>query len=595
MAPYAGNSKPFARASLIMIGLAWTLPFLQPYHRLPLSGFYSEWLALALGLTASLLLLRRESWLGASLPAVALAPVGLAAVVGLHVALGRVPYPEQALIVVLYLMWAALITLLGAVLRRELGMTALATALAWWLLAGGTLGALAGLMQHFQAAGVFASLVMAKAMPASYGNIGQANHFAAYSTIALVSALYLYGRGRLPVAGMAACALVLLPSLAVTGSRSVWLYLGSLTLFAFLLWRYRRDGDIPRFAAAALCVLPGFLAANWLMRLSFDVPPSSPLPMVTSAERVFELANGINIRLQLWREAWDLFLGAPLLGAGTGQFAWHHFLYQASGDAPPDPRVFNHAHNLLLHLMAETGAAGALIVGGALLAWLMKLRRVPLDLEWCWLFALLGVLAILSLLEHPLWFAYFLGMAALLLGMGSEAFLDLRFSRVARVVIAAGAVAGFLNLAAVLSPYREFEHLVFMPESGARPQNDAEFARAIARVYREPLLVPYVEFALAIGLEADNDKLPEKLALVGRAVHFAPAPYVAYRYALLLALASEGEAARVQFERSMRVYPRELPEIRIQLADLARRYPAEMAPLLDAASGRTAARGTSFQ
>jgi O-antigen ligase len=594
VATYADNSKPFARASLIMIGLAWTLPFLQPYHRLPLAGFYSEWLALALGLTASLLLLRRESWLFPALPAVALAPIGLAAVVGLHAALGRVPYPQQALLVVLYLMWASLITILGAVLRRELGMKALAAALAWWLVAGGILGALAGLMQHFHAAGVFGSVVMAKVMPASYGNLGQANHFAAYSTIALISALYLYGQGRLSVAGMAGCAVILLPSLAATGSRSIWLYLGLLALLALLLWRHDRS-DARRFAVAALCVLPGFLAANWLMQLSLGPPPASPLPAVTSAERVFDLASGINIRLQLWREAWDLFLGAPLLGAGTGQFAWHHFLYQASGGAPADPRVFNHAHNLPLHLMAETGAAGALIVAGALLAWLAKLRGARLDLEWCWLLALLGVLGILSLLEHPLWYAYFLGVAALLLGMGSGAFFSLRFSGSARAVIAAGAAVGFLNLIAVLPPYRELERLVFAPEHAAQPRDDAEFARAIARVHREPLLVPYVEFAIAIGIEADKDRLPEKLALVGRAVHFAPAPYVAYRYALLLALAAEGEAARVQFERSMRVYPGELPQIKVQLADLARRYPAEMAPLLDVASGLTAARGTSIQ
>src|SRR5688572_10065422 len=282
-----------------MIGLAWTLPFLQPYHRLPLAGFYSEWLALALGLTASLLLLRRESWLGAALPAVALAPIGLALVVGLHVALGRVPYPEQALIVVLYLMWAALIMLLGAVLRRELGMKALATALAWWLLAGGILGALAGLMQHFHATGIFAPVVLAKVASVSYGNLGQPNHFAAYSTIALVSALYLHGRGRLSVTGMTVCAAILLPALAVSGSRSVWLYLGALTLFAILLWRHCRESDTRRFAVAALCVLPGFLAANWVVRLSFAMPPSSPLPMVTSAERVFELAIGADVRFQL--------------------------------------------------------------------------------------------------------------------------------------------------------------------------------------------------------------------------------------------------------------------------------------------------------
>jgi hypothetical protein len=49
------------RAAVLLTGLAWTLPFLQPYHRFPLTSFYSEWLAFALGLAAVLPLLRRES------------------------------------------------------------------------------------------------------------------------------------------------------------------------------------------------------------------------------------------------------------------------------------------------------------------------------------------------------------------------------------------------------------------------------------------------------------------------------------------------------------------------------------------------------
>jgi hypothetical protein len=441
-------------------------------------------------------------------------------------------------------------------------------------------------MQHFQAAGIFGFLVLGKAGPETYGNIGQANHFAVYTTMALAGALYLYGRGRLPVAAMAACAALLLPALALTGSRSIWLYLGTLAVLAVLLWRCHRDADSRRLAVAALCLLPGFLVANWLVRLSFAAPPPATAPMVTSAERIFDVARGASIRLQLWKEAWDLFLEAPLLGAGTGRFAWHHFLSLAGLGTVADTRVFNHAHNLFMHLLAETGLAGALAVTGPLAVWAVKLKRARLDLELTWLLALLGVVGILSLLEHPLWYAYFLGMTALLLGMSSEGNFELRHSAVARAVAAAGIVVGLLNLVSVLAPYRDFERLVFVPGRGAPAHDDAAFAQVLTRVYREPLLVPYVEFALALGIEPGKDRLPEKLALVGRAARFAPTAHVTYQHALLLALAGEGEAARLQLERSMRVYPRELAEVRAQLADLARRYPREMAPLTEAAARR---------
>ena len=38
-------SPALARASLVLIGLAWVVPVLQPYHRYPLTAFFSEWLA----------------------------------------------------------------------------------------------------------------------------------------------------------------------------------------------------------------------------------------------------------------------------------------------------------------------------------------------------------------------------------------------------------------------------------------------------------------------------------------------------------------------------------------------------------------------
>ena len=54
----AASGTRFAQASLAMAGLMCVLPFMQPYHRFPLTSFYSEWLAFALGLAAAALLLK---------------------------------------------------------------------------------------------------------------------------------------------------------------------------------------------------------------------------------------------------------------------------------------------------------------------------------------------------------------------------------------------------------------------------------------------------------------------------------------------------------------------------------------------------------
>ncbi|MBF8253475.1 MAG: ABC transporter permease [Deltaproteobacteria bacterium] len=179
----------FLRASVLLIGLAWTLPFLQPWHRYPLTSFYSEWLAFALGLGAALALLHRKFWQDAAPPVVTIAPVGLIVVLGVQAALGRMPYEEQALTATLYLLWASLLMVLGHTIRRELGMTPVATTLAWFLLAGGAISALVGLLQHYQISTPFDSLVGRKAALQVYGNLGQPNHFAAYLTLSLASLL----------------------------------------------------------------------------------------------------------------------------------------------------------------------------------------------------------------------------------------------------------------------------------------------------------------------------------------------------------------------------------------------------------------------
>ena len=580
MTPPAGNFKPFLRASLWLCGLAWTAPLLQPYHRFPLATFYSEWLAFALGLAAVLPLLRRELWRELTVPLVALAPLALLVVLAAQVALGRVPYAEQALTAGLYLLWAALLIVLGHVLRRGLALAEIATTLAWFLLAGGVLNALAGLAQHYHLASAVDFLVMRKEWLIICGNLGQPNHYATAVSLSLASIAYLYSRRKLHGALITGCSALFLIVLALAASRSPWLYLAALIALSQLLQRLRADDGSRRLAVAAWWMLPGFVAAQWLVTLPFFAPDGAVV--LTSAERLFQVASGIAPRLELWGEAWQMFLGTPLLGAGFGQFAWHHFLQQGVSGPTTAPGVFNHAHNIVLHLMAETGLAGAAIVVGAVLLWLIDLRRAALDPERWWLLALGAVIGIHSLLEYPLWYAYFLGMAALLLGCGAERLLVVRFAGLARAAVGLAVLVGCVNLAAVIPPYRDFERLVFSADPGAsRAIGDGAFARTMMQVHREPLLTPYVELAFAYGATVDAMQLEEKLALVTRAAHFAPVDVVVYRYALLLALAGEREAALAQFERSLRAYPDAAAAVTAELMELARRQPAEFTPLLE--------------
>jgi O-antigen ligase len=590
VAPAAGHSKPFARASLILIGLAWVLPFLQSRHGYPLTAFYSEWLAFGLGLAAALLLLTRQAWRKAEIPLIALAPPALALVLGVQVLLGRVPYPEQAITATLYLLWASVLIVLARVLVRELGMTAIASTLAWFVLVGGVLSAIAGYAQTHQIPPEIDFLVTRKAAGRVYGNIGQPNQFAAYLTMALCSVAYLYASGRIRVLGAIACAAVLLPAVALSGSRSPWLYLALTAALGWALFHARRGEETGRLLAYSLGLLPAFIVAALIVAQWGGAASPGTLATgeaISSAQRLFEGASGAEPRVELAAEAWQSFLSAPVLGAGWGQFSWIHFLHIAAAGTTAAPGVYNHAHNLVLHLLAETGAVGALIVIGAIIFWLADLRRMSFTLEWWWVLALLTILGAHSMVEFPLWYSYLLGIAAVLLGVGALQNVRVNLSGIARLTAAALVLAGWFNLVSAIPQYREFERLVFLPGSrSAADLNDKAFAEKIARIHREPTLTPYVELALAFGFSIDERDLADKLAISGRAVRFAPVSYVAYHQALLLALGGEREAALRQLDRTSRVYPGDLRSVHAELVPLAKDRPDAFLPLLTFAESR---------
>ena len=590
MAP-SPNFSPFPRAALVLIGLAWTVPLLQPVHRFPLTAFYSEWLAFALGLAAAVPLLRRDAWRDATLPVVALAPLGLVGLLALQVALGRVPYAGQALMAALYLVWALLLIELGQWLRREVSLGGVARFLAWFLLAGGLLHAAAGFAQHYGLHDPPLDVLVArKQLPLVFGNLGQPNHYAASISFALASTAHLYARRSLPAPAAAVIGALLLVVLALSGSRTPWIYLAVLAGLALALQRARRDEESRRLLISAASLLAGFIGAQALVIQPFTLPAAGPI--LVSADRLFDVASGVDARLQLWGEGWRLFASAPVLGAGLGRFASAHFLHQAATGAAAAPGVFNHAHNIVVHLLAETGAAGTLVVIVPVLAWTWALRHVKLDADWWWLLALLSVIGIHSLVERPLWYAYFLGIAALLLGLGAERGIALPRAGVARGAVALLIAVGCVNLGAVIGPYRDFERLVFgAAREAATPGGAQVFAAGVMRALREPLLEPYVELALAIGAPLGTGDAREELELNTRAMRFAPVAAVAYRRALLLALAGRHEDAQAQLERALRVYPEDAAAFMVELGETARRYPGEVGPLLELATAKLAPRG----
>ena len=158
----------------------WVLPFLHYRHENPLTSFDQEWWSAMLGLLAVTLLAEREFWQKPEIPRIAQFPAVLILIALLQLFLGKMPYFDQTMLYVLYLLFAALLMLLGARLRVIFGVEKLAVALAFFLLAGAELNASIGVLQHYKLHTPLDYLVVRLISPGVYGNLAQPNHFADY-------------------------------------------------------------------------------------------------------------------------------------------------------------------------------------------------------------------------------------------------------------------------------------------------------------------------------------------------------------------------------------------------------------------------------
>ena len=565
-----------ARISLMLIGLMAILPFLQVHHARPIPAFYTEYVAFALGLLALTLLLSGRYWRNLALPWMVFAPLGLFAVLLLQLNLKMPAYYETQVIALLYLMWAMLLIILGSVLRKEFGLATVITALAWFFLVGGELSAAAGVIQHYDIRTFLDAFIAVKNSAAVYGNVGQTNHFANHISLALASLVFLFGIGKLRAWMAVPLALPLLFVLALSGQRSPWLYLFALLALALallLLWRGKAAKEGRRLITASLLLIAGFAMMQWLAHTPWF---AAPMGVITATDRIFLQAGGTVTRFYLWREAWQMFLQAPLLGVGFGEYAWHHFQLLAVYRNPEITGVYSHAHHIVMDLLAETGLVGTLPVVGGITVWLFGLKRQPFDVALWWLLAAFAIIGIHSMLEFPLWYGHYLGLAAFLFGVGETRLLPLQLPRLGKLFMLLSLALGWSVMVTIERDYRQIESI--MPAHGGA-HKDIRVLQTL--LHQKTLLSPYVDFALGSAMELNRENLDLKLAVNQRVMRFNPGGPILYKQAILLALKGEHEAAIRQAERADAAFPSNLEKFADSLVLLKAENPEALERLVE--------------
>ncbi len=540
------SPRPVAFALVLLPGLLWVLPFVFPLSSRPLLFFYNDWAAMVTGIACFCIsVYALPAAVRPSLPAIVFPLMLLAFSAILQLVLDPPHYASDHLAFVIFLAWAAIMLMLGALLRSLVTLPVLAGAIAWSAFIGGTLSALVGILQVIGIPDFLSHWVSAVPYPHPIGNVRQANHFSSHLMLGFIGTLYLHGvepqfRGVRLVGGT-----IIVFALALVSSRSVLLYFLALAVLLFLQ-RCSGGERTEAMMKFTLCAMGFYLLLQWLLPhilATHGITVANAMDRLVNAE-----AGPLSSRVALWHMAWQAFVQHPLLGIGVGNFAWQQFL---EGGGPMVHAT--HAHNFPLHIMATMGMSGllplcwlALLLARAIWRGLGELHLLPA-------IGMLMVIGIHSMLEFPLWYAGFLGMAAFLAGMLPPPRGGVTWGRSTGKAVVLISIPLLVGLLVTLLQYRSLDLLM------AGKLDGAGMSRAIVLARANPILRPYADQILSNGNLFTAEHAVRHLALSTHVMRWRPTPRALYRQAGFLSVAGQEEDAFDHLSRVALLYPEQLP------------------------------------
>ena len=378
-----------------------TLAWLLPGHYLPWMMFQQEALAASAGLLlcwAAVEKTPRVVW-----PMPALVALVMAVVPWLQFGAQQVRFLTDALLSSAYLMALALAVCAAATLAAGPRRGQLLDGWTGSCVTAAVVSTGMALHQWLQLAPVGDWLAQVKPGERVFANLSQPNHLSSLLALGMVGVLRWYETRRIGpwVGGVAVAWLGW--GIAMTASRTGWMFVGMLTI-GMLLLRHRAGLRTPARAVvaglgvfAALVLMQGWLHAHW-----------------TQAAATHAVRTGLGLRTLHWQTLADAAQQSPWFGYGWNQVS--HAQLQAVGQHPTSGEALMHSHNLLLDLVLYNGIPLGLLLFAGLAWWIVRVLWACSDADtWCLAMALLALLAH-ALVEYPLHYLYFLLPAGLMLG-----------------------------------------------------------------------------------------------------------------------------------------------------------------------------------
>jgi Virulence factor membrane-bound polymerase, C-terminal/O-Antigen ligase/Protein glycosylation ligase len=390
---------------------AWlsTLAFfavLLPNHYSPWASAHQDW---TMGLAFLPLLLWATWGKNVELPAISIAAWGLALVPVIQFALGLVFFAGDAWTSFLYLSGFGLAVLTGSRYVRDdddrqhelerltglflaivlAGIVSIGIAIHQWL--------------DLKLLAIFIAEVPTQSRV--FANLAQANQLATLLLLSIASLLFLFEANRIHSAVATIVALVFAFGLVMTGSRFVLLSM-CWFWFVYVLLKQRCKLRLSFMPVAGITGFYLFASLSW--------------PQINRWLLLDEHATSIvnrlhaDIRTIYWQSMVDAISAAPWFGYGWAQVP---IAQQSTALAyPPTHSFFESAHNFVLDLMLWNGMPIGLTCALLIAAWfLFQIRGARDSLSWSLLVAV-GFVFTHSMVEFPLYYAYFLLPVGLWMG-----------------------------------------------------------------------------------------------------------------------------------------------------------------------------------
>ena len=384
----------------------------------------------------------------------------------------------------------------------------------WALLAAGAISLLIGLVQVFLPAlaggkWIAAPTVAGKAI----GNLRQPNHLGTLLVWAMVAGAWLANKRRWPVALAALLLAALVYGILLSASRTA---VGGLLLLG--IWG-AMDSRLSRGLRATLISMLPLYIALWLGMSALSHLEGVPF---AAEARLHSGSDFSSSRVPVWRDTLELIRMHPLAGVGWGNF---NFAWSLTPFPQRSIHFFDHTHNILVQFAVELGLPLTLLVCGLIgyaLYGLAQQATAEADGSARAAIGASGARATLvivliagvhSMLEYPLWYAYFLLPTVLVWALAMAPARAQRgasspagagpLARLLQGTLVAGSLAICLGTVATGINYYWTVSEIFAPSEDAGPLDER-----IAAGQRSPLFDYQADYAQATTRDAEEPAAP---------------------------------------------------------------------------------------